>query len=73
VTLGPILAVDQGTSGTKAVVVDPVDGVLASAEVALRPSYLGGGGVEQDPHALLDSVLARIVHETGAAPLVGAA
>lgn len=56
-TLGPILAVDQGTSGTKAVVVDPVDGVLASAEVALRPSYLGGGGVEQDPHALLDSVL----------------
>lgn len=51
-----VLALDQGTSGTKALVVD--DGhVLASAEVEVRPSYLPDGRVEQDPRALLDSVL----------------
>ncbi|MBX7455595.1 carbohydrate kinase [Mycolicibacterium sp. 3033] len=51
-----ILAIDQGTSGTKAVVVD--DGVVrATAEVSLRPDYLPGGGVEQDPEALFDSVV----------------
>ena len=54
---GAILAIDQGTSGTKAIVVDPVDGVIAVADVAVRPTYLPGGGVEQDPAALLDSVL----------------
>ncbi|MEU8147243.1 FGGY family carbohydrate kinase [Nonomuraea sp. NPDC048901] len=52
-----ILAIDQGTSGTKAIVVDGGGAVLAIAEEALRPRYLEGGGVEQDPHALLDSVL----------------
>jgi len=52
-----VLAIDQGTSGTKAVVVDPSGVVLALSEVAIRPTYLPGGGVEQDPHALLDSVL----------------
>lgn len=51
-----VLAVDQGTSGTKAVVVD--DGVVvATADVEVRPDYLGDGRVEQDPRALLDSVL----------------
>lgn len=54
---GVVLAIDQGTSGTKALVVDPVDGVLAMAEVAVHPTYLPGGGVEQDPHELLESVL----------------
>jgi glycerol kinase len=52
-----VLAIDQGTSGTKAIVVDPVDGVIAVAEEAVRPSYLPGGGVEQDPDELLASVL----------------
>ncbi|MGD9955240.1 MAG: FGGY family carbohydrate kinase [Candidatus Nanopelagicales bacterium] len=51
-----VLALDQGTSGTKALVVD--DGVvIASAEVAVRPTYLPDGRVEQDPVALLASVL----------------
>ena len=51
-----VLAIDQGTSGTKAVVVD--DGVVvASAEEAVRPAYLADGRVEQDPAALLASVL----------------
>ncbi|RDG37476.1 FGGY family carbohydrate kinase [Streptomyces corynorhini] len=52
-----VLAIDQGTSGTKALVVDPVDGVVAVAEVPVTPVYLPGGGVEQDPEQLLASVL----------------
>ena len=52
-----VLAIDQGTSGTKAIVVDPEDGVLGLAEVPVRPHYLDGGGVEQEPGELLDSVL----------------
>jgi glycerol kinase len=53
-----VLAIDQGTSGTKAIVVDGAGTVLSTAEVALRPQYLGGGAVEQDPEALYDSVVA---------------
>ena len=52
-----VLAIDQGTSGTKAIVVDPGDGVVAEVEVELAPDYLPGGGVELDPAALLESVL----------------
>ncbi|MET7426214.1 FGGY family carbohydrate kinase [Dactylosporangium sp. NPDC005555] len=52
-----ILAIDQGTSGTKAVVTDARGTVLAIAEEPLRPSYDAGGAVEQDPVALLGSVL----------------
>ncbi|HNM96800.1 MAG TPA: FGGY family carbohydrate kinase [Marmoricola sp.] len=52
-----VLAIDQGTSGTKAVVVDHCGAVLALAEVGLRPTYFDGNAVEQDPHALLDSVI----------------
>jgi glycerol kinase len=52
-----VLAIDQGTSGTKAIVVDPTDGVVAEVEVGLQPEYLPGGGVELDPTALLESVL----------------
>jgi len=55
-----VLAIDQGTSGTKAIVVDDGDGsstVIAAAEVAVRPAYLADGRVEQDPAALLASVL----------------
>jgi glycerol kinase len=55
-----LLAIDQGTSGTKAIVVDYSDGsarVVSVAEVALRPQYLAGGAVEQDPEAMWDSVV----------------
>jgi glycerol kinase len=52
-----MLAIDQGTSGTKAVVVDDDGSVLAIAEEPVRPSYLADGGVEQDPAELLQSVL----------------
>ena len=63
-----VLAVDQGTSGTKAVVVDAAGTVLSAVEVALRPRYLDGGAVEQDPQALLDSVITagrRALDEAG--------
>lgn len=52
-----VLAIDQGTSGTKAIVVDRADGVIAAIEIPVRPEYLGDGRVEQDPAALLDSVV----------------
>ena len=54
---GAVLAIDQGTSGTKAIVVDPEDGLLAAVQVPVRPLYLPGGRVEQDPEQLLESVL----------------
>jgi glycerol kinase len=53
-----VLAIDQGTSGTKAIVVADDGAVLGLAEERVRPTYLAGGGVEQDPAQLLASVLA---------------
>jgi glycerol kinase len=53
--LPTILAIDQGASGTKAIVVDDAGQVRAIAEEPLHPRYLDGGGVEQDPQALLGS------------------
>ena len=52
-----VLAIDQGTSGTKAVVVDGDDAIRAIAEVPIRPEYRAGGIVEQDPGELLASML----------------
>lgn len=52
-----VLAIDQGTSGTKAVVVSDDGDVLAIVENTVRPTYLAAGGVEQDPMDLLHSVL----------------
>lgn len=51
-----VLAIDQGTSGTKAVVVDAGE-VVAVEEVPIRPQYRDGAVVEQDPRELLESVL----------------
>ncbi|MEV0093858.1 FGGY family carbohydrate kinase [Streptomyces sp. NPDC050738] len=53
----PVLAIDQGTSGTKALVVCPERGVIGSGAAEVRPHYLPGGLVEVDPAALLSSVL----------------
>jgi glycerol kinase len=52
-----VLAIDQGTSGTKAIVLDVVDGVVGLADEAVHPVYLPGGGVEQNPEELLASVI----------------
>ncbi|MEU0600968.1 FGGY family carbohydrate kinase [Streptomyces sp. NPDC006393] len=52
-----VLAVDQGTSGTKALVVCPERGVLGTGFAPVRPRHLPGGLVEVDPAELYGSVL----------------
>ena len=51
-----ILALDQGTSGSKALVVDD-DGIHAVVEKPIHPRYLPGGAVEQDPMELYASLI----------------
>ncbi|MHB1596558.1 MAG: FGGY family carbohydrate kinase [Streptosporangiaceae bacterium] len=63
-----VLAIDQGTSATKALVVGPDGEVLAQAEAPVHPQPTAGGGVEQDPEELWSSVL-----DTGTAALEQAA
>ncbi|MFI1164414.1 FGGY family carbohydrate kinase [Streptomyces sp. NPDC020801] len=65
---GPVLAVDQGTSGTKALVVCPERGVIGTGFAAVRPRHLPGGLVEADPAELYASVLdagRRAIAEAG--------
>jgi len=52
-----ILAIDQGTSSTKALVVGEDGRVLGEADVAVHPRTVGDSGVEQDPHELLSSII----------------
>ncbi|MDQ0994241.1 FGGY family carbohydrate kinase [Streptomyces sp. V3I7] len=54
---GAVLAVDQGTSGTKALVVCPERGVLGVGFAPVRPRQLSGGRAEVDPFELYDSVV----------------
>ena len=54
-----VLAIDQGTSSTKALVVSENGDVLSEAEVAVCPTSVGNGGVEQDPDELLSSIIER--------------
>ncbi|MFC8427117.1 FGGY family carbohydrate kinase [Streptomyces sp. NPDC057253] len=54
---GPVLAVDQGTSGTKALVICPERGVIGTGFAEVRPRHLPGGLVEVDPARLHDSVI----------------
>ena len=51
-----ILAVDQGTSATKALLIGPGNEVLGSAEVPVRTHPVDGDGVEADPEELWRSV-----------------
>ncbi len=53
-----VLAIDQGTSSTKAVVMGEGGNVLALAEAAVAVSSVPGGGIEQDPEQLWNSVVA---------------
>ncbi len=52
-----ILAIDQGTSTTKALVVDDEGHVHSCVEINVALDALGDGGVEQDPYELLASVV----------------
>lgn len=51
-----ILAIDQGTSGTKALIRDGDGTILAVEEVPVRPTY-DGEAVEIDPMILFDSIM----------------
>ena len=53
-----ILALDQGTSATKALLVGPGGEVLGRGEVPVGTRSVGQAGVEADPLELLQSVLA---------------
>ena len=52
------LAIDQGTSATKAIVLDVDDGVVADVDVPVAGLTYRGDAVEQDPLALWDCVVA---------------
>ena len=51
-----ILAIDQGTSATKAVVFGEDGAIETSVEAPVTPQAVAGGGVEQDPEQLWESV-----------------
>ena len=51
-----VLAIDQGTSGTKALVINGSDEVIGLAERVITPRYEKNGAVEQDPWQMLASV-----------------
>jgi len=53
-----VLAIDQGTSATKALLVGPGAEVLGRGEVPVRTRSVGADGVEADPEELLASVVA---------------
>jgi glycerol kinase len=53
-----ILAIDQGTSSTKALVVADAGEVLGEGSAPVHPEAKAGGAVEQDPQELLESIVA---------------
>ncbi len=71
-----ILAVDQGTSSTKSMLVDPAGHVVAQASVALGQDHPAPGWVEQDAEAIWSSVQQSVrdcVNEQYADRVVGVA
>ncbi len=53
-----VLAIDQGTSATKALLTGPGGEVLGRGEVPVRTRSVGSSGVEADPEELFGSVVA---------------
>jgi glycerol kinase len=53
-----VLAIDQGTSATKALLAGPDGEVLGRGEVPVRTRSVGADGVEADPEELFASVVA---------------
>jgi glycerol kinase len=68
-----IVAIDQGTSSTKVVVVDERGAIVASASVALAQQHPQPGWVEQDAEEILASVISATERaiEGGADRVVG--
>jgi glycerol kinase len=58
--MAAILAIDQGTTGTKALVMSPDGEVESFASVGVKRYYPRPGWVEQDGSELWDSVLAAV-------------
>ena len=52
-----VLAIDQGTSSTKAIVVADGGEVLGESSAPVSPRPAGQGAVEQDPEELLRSIV----------------
>lgn len=55
-----ILSIDQGTSGTKTLIIDEQGKVCAKGSVALKTNYLSNGFVEQDPEEIFQNVLSSV-------------
>jgi len=55
-----ILAIDQGTSGTKSIIFDDMGTICAEATVPLKTHYLAEGYVEQDPEDIYKNVLQAV-------------
>ena len=55
-----ILAIDQGTSSTKALIFDEAGNVVAKGAEDLHTSYLNNGFVEQDPEEIFRNVLSAV-------------
>lgn len=55
-----ILAIDQGTSGTKALVFGAEGQAIARGAIPLQTNYFGEGVVEQDPEAIYNNIIAAV-------------
>ena len=55
-----LLAVDQGTSGTKALVLNSLGEIVSNATVKTRSHFPQPGFVEQDPYEIYQSVLSSV-------------
>jgi glycerol kinase len=55
-----IIAIDQGTSGTKTLIIDGQGKVCAKGSIALKTNYLDNGFVEQDPEEIFGNVLLSV-------------
>ena len=67
-----VLAIDQGTSATKALVVAADGAVLGEGQAPVQPRFGPAGAVEQDPAELLESVIAAGRQALAAARATGA-
>ena len=55
-----ILAIDQGTSGTKTILFDEQGKLFAKVTEPLKTQFLENGFVEQDPEEIINNVLASV-------------
>lgn len=55
---GCVLAIDLGTGGPKAALVDRAGSTLAWRNAPVATSFVDGGGAEQDPHEMWSAIVA---------------